>query len=243
MLQRVLVILATCIFITGCAGPTKPKFQFPMNTRVGIINVLEDYMTHRNFSSLRIGNFTKQVDVDWNLPAYFEDKLTYVIRSDSRYTVIPIDDTAIPQSAAILDQVTMTAEIKPRVAEFLEAVAEKHDLDVVVIVKSYRGPSAFKLGKHPFDVEGYGLFTKVFLISKQAYAYANTGVIVYKTKPLAYIGSGKPQNKKSSVSNFDLSGDLQKIPQSEISKLLPIMHKYADQAIKSGLKEANLISK
>jgi hypothetical protein len=35
----------------------------------------ENFATHQNFSSLRIGNFKRKIDVDWQLPAYFEDKL------------------------------------------------------------------------------------------------------------------------------------------------------------------------
>ena len=86
------------------------------------------------------------------------------------------------------------------------------------------------------------MFTRVFLLSKNAYAYANTAVIVFKAKPLTYIGSGTPNNKKSSLDDFDLSGDLKNIPQSEINKLQPIIQKYAGQAIADGLKDANLIS-
>jgi len=41
--------------------------------------------------------------------------------------------------------------------------------------------------------------------------------------------------------DFDLSGDLENLPQSEIDKLEPIIQKYADQAIANALADANLI--
>ncbi len=66
--------------------------------------------------------------------------------------------------------------------------------------------------------------------------------VVFKTEPLNYVGSGKPINKKSPLKDFDLSGDLKNLPQSEIDKLEPIIQKYADQAIVNALDEANLIS-
>lgn len=246
MIRRIFFIVTTCIIVFGCATTQQPKFQFPMDTRVGIINQLEQYMTHRNFNSLRIGSFSEKINVDWNLPVHFETKLAGILQGDPRYTVIPIKPAESLgeniQLSSRIDQISMTDEIKPQDADFLETFAEKHDLDVIIIVKSYRGPSAFKLGKHPFDLEGYGLFTKVLLLSKQAYAYANTAVIVFRTRPLTYIGSGKPRNKKSPLSDFDLSGDLRNLSHSEIDKLQPIIQKYADQAITNGLKDANLIS-
>jgi len=58
---------------------------------------------------------------------------------------------------------------------------------------------------------------------------------------LNYIGSGKPINTKSPLKDFDLSGDLKNLPQSEIDKLAPIIQKYADQAIANALDDADLI--
>jgi hypothetical protein len=246
MIHRIFFLFGAFLMASACAPTQEPKFRFPTETRIGIINHLEHYATHQNFSSLRIGSFSKKIDVDWNLPAYFENRLIRILQDDPRYIIIPIKPAVssdkIEQHSAIIDQISMTDEIKPQVADFLETIADEHDLDVIIIIKSYRGPSVFKLDKHPIELKGYGLFTKVFLISKNAYAYAHTAVVVFNTNPLTYIGSGKPQNKKSPLSNFDLSGDLENIPQSEINKLQPIIQKYADQAVTNGLNDANLIS-
>jgi len=46
---------------------------------------------------------------------------------------------------------------------------------------------------------------------------------------------------KSPLRDFDLSGDLKNLPQSEINKLEPIIQKYANQAIVNALDDANLI--
>jgi len=79
-------------------------------------------------------------------------------------------------------------------------------------------------------------------MSKHAYAYANIAVEVFKTRPLKYIGSGKPENRKSSLKIIDLEGKLKNMPRSEIEKLEPLMKGYAEQAIKNALENANLLS-
>ena len=245
MIQRSLLIIAAVTLISGCAATQRPKFQFPADTRIGVLNQLERYATHQNFSSLRIGSFSKKLNVNWQMPAYFEDKLIRTLRSDPRYTVIPMRPTeasgGMGQQLDGIDEISMSDKVKPDVADFLKTLADKHNVDVIIIIKSFRGPSAFKIDKHPIELQGYGLFSKVFLISKHAYAYANIAAVVFKTEPLNYVGSGNPINKKSPLKDFDLSGDLKNLPQSEIDKLEPIIQKYADQAIVNALDEANLI--
>jgi hypothetical protein len=247
MIRRFFLAITTAVLISGCTTIPQPKFQFTADTRIGVINHLERYATHQNFNSLRIGSFSKKLNVNWQIPTYFEDKLTRILRSDPRYTVIPIGPAealgGIHQQLDRIDEISMSVEIKPDVADLLKTLADKHNLDVIIVIKSFRGPSAFTIDKHPIELQGYGLFTKVFLISKQAYAYANIAAVVFKTEPLNYIGSGEPINKKSPLKNFDLSGDLENLPQSEIDKLAPIIRKYADQAIVNALDDANLIVK
>ena len=245
MIRRFLLIITAAVLISGCTATPQPKFQFAADTRIGVINYLEPYATHQNFSSLRIGSFSKKLTVNWQIPTYFEDKLTRILRSDPRYTVIPIRPAeasgGINQQLDRIGEISMSDKIKPEVADFLKTLADKHNLDIIIVIKSFRGPSAVKIDKHPIELKGYGLFTKVFLISKQAHAYANITAVVFKTEPLNYIGSGKPINKKSPLKDFDLAGDLKNLPQSEINKLKPIIQEYADQAIINALDDANLI--
>ena len=78
-------------------------------------------------------------------------------------------------------------------------------------------------------------------MSKHAYAYANITVEVFKTRPLVYIGSGKPENRKASLSNINLEGKLKNIPRSEIEKLEPQIKNYAEQAVKNAMENTNLL--
>jgi hypothetical protein len=98
-----------------------------------------------------------------------------------------------------------------------------------------------KIDKHPIELQGYGLFTKQLLMSKHAYAYANIAVEVFKTGPLTYLGSGKPENRKSALNNINLEGSLKNLPHSEIDKIEPIVKEYAEQAAENAVVNANLL--
>ena len=245
MIQRLIFLFGVFLIVSACAPTQKPKFQFPMDTRVGVVTHLEHFVTHQNFAELRIGSFSKTIPVDWNIPAYIEDKLTKMLQNDPRYTVIsikPEEPMGVKnQESNMIDQISMSNEIKPEVADFIESLANSYDADVIIFIKSYRGPSAFRIADYAVVLTGYGLFTRNWLIFKKGYPYANIAVIVFKTTPLTYLGSGKPNVRERSLKDIDLAGDLKNLPQSEINKLQPKIQKYADQAVKEALNDSNLI--
>ena len=252
MHRRCWVILTIIIMTGGCitAQPV-PKFQFAAGTRVGIINHLESNATHQNYQPIRVGNFTKKVSVDWNLPVYVEGQITRMLKNDPRYAVISLKlqepfsalkrFTGPLTTASILDQETKPGKIKAELASHLDGIAGKDDLDVIIWIRSYKGPSPFKISKHPIELQGYGLFSRELAMSSKAYAYANIDVIVLKTLPATYIGSGTPEIDSSPQKDFELSGDKKNIAQSEFNKLKPIIQKYADEAVTKALQDANLI--
>ncbi len=246
MVRRFLLILLALTTVSGCAGTQPPKVQFAAGTRVGIINHLEPFAIHQNFAEWRLGSFSRTINVNWNIPAYIEDQLTQKLKSDSRCAVVPIQSAKASGSqtgsSQPLDQISIAGDLKPEDAAFLNRVAEKHNLDVLIIIKNFRGPGPFKVAKHPIILEGYGLFTRERLISKEAYAYANIAVMVFQTKPLIRIGLSQSQTQKSSLDDFNLSGDLKSLPQSEVDKLEPIIKKFAEEAAINALESANLVS-
>ena len=245
MIRNLLLALTTFTTVLACASAPQPKFEFPAGTRIGIVNHLERRATHRNFSSLRVGNFSKQIDVDWDIPDYIDKKLSATLKSDPRYTVIFIRPAqplgGINQEPDLSDRTLTSGRLEPATADYLSFLSDKYEVDVLISVRSYTGPSVFKIDKHPIELQGYGLFTKQLLISKHAYAYAHIAVEVFKTGPLTYIGSGKPRNRKSPLSNINLEGSLKNMPRSEIEKLQPLIKEYAGQAVDNAVVRANLL--
>jgi hypothetical protein len=246
VIQRFFLIISAAWIATGCASaPQPPTYQFGTNTRIGILNHLESFATHENVSELRFGSFTKTYNVDWDIPAYTEQQLTRKLQTDPRYVVVPLSPAGPlsdkKQSSTVIDQMSFSGEIKPNVADFLNALADERDLDVVIVIKNYRGPSPFRIGKRFIPLQGYGLFTRSLVMLNRAYSYAQIAVIVFKTRPLTYLGAGKPEVKDSALKDFNLPDDLKSLPPSVLDKLQPYIQKYADQAIQNALGRANLM--
>ena len=245
MMLRFIYTLMTFALVLACATPEPPKYEFRPGARVGIINHLEGYATHRHFSSLRFDSFSKQVDVDWGIPAYIENKLSDALQAGQRYTVRrikPVNRSGwLNQEPASSDRTAESRAMKDKLAKYLGTFGDEYQLDVIILIRSYSGPSAVRIDNQPIAVKGYGLFTRQLLMSKKAYAYANIAVEVFKTGPMTFIGSGVPQNRKSSLDNMDLEGSLKTMRGSEIQKIEPMIKDYADQAVQNALVNANLI--
>ncbi len=248
-------IIAYCLFavilMLACAPSPSPlpRYSFTSGTRVGIINALENQAIHQHYSSIRIDSFTKKYNVNWNLPGFVTDQLTDVLRRDGRYTIIAVDkaeysewmsfhrDSLKPQSSENLE---------PELAHKMESLANQHELDVILVISSFKGPGPHKIGKSRIDLQGYGVFSRSviplkILPFKSAYSYAQIQISVFKSDPVALIVSERSKVKKSSIRGFELLPDAKNLPVTEIDKALPDVQEYALQTVKKALQAANLI--
>jgi len=167
-----LACLVILIWVLACT--TTPKFNFPPGSRVGVINLLEPYATHQNFSSFATKNFTKTYPVDWDMPAYAEGRLRTLLEKDARFTVVEIkvseELTREQLRLNMIEQVILSESAPPTVpphgARLLDTVSDPYDVQVVVVIGSYSGPSPFKSGEVRLTVQGYGLFTRKLFSGK-----------------------------------------------------------------------------
>ena len=245
MKLRSIFSLIASVLVLACTTPDLPKFDFAAGSRIGIINHLEDYAIHRNFSSLRFDSFSTRIEVNWDMPGYIETKLSDALQAGQLYSVNVIKPdnrlSGLNQEPELSNRTVGSRRMKDRLTTYLESIGDKHQLDVVMLIRSYSGPSAVRIDNRSITLQGYGLFTRQLLMSKHAHAYANIAVEVFKTRPMTFIGSGIPRNRKSSLDNIDLSGSLNRLPRSEILKIEPLIIEYADQAVKNALVNSNLL--
>lgn len=262
MLKQFGVLLACLmILIVALACSTTPKFNFPIGARVGIINLLEPYVTHQNFSSFATENFTKTYPVDWDIPAYAEDKIKTLLKKDARFTVVAIKVseplTREQLRLNLVEQVILSESappvVPPQGARSLEAVLDPYDVQAVVVIGSYSGPSPFKSAQERLKVQGYGLFTRKlfsgnfgkifsgFFSFQKAYAYAQVGVTVFKVQPLVYAGGARTTiESRLPIKDFNWEVDLRNLPESDLDKVKAPIQRYIDDAVHKALRNANL---
>ena len=267
MVRRFTVFLACLvilIWILACT--TTPKYNFPQGSRVGIINLLEPYATHRNFSTFATKNFTKTYPVDWDMPSYAEGKLRTLLAKEAGFTVVEIK-VSEPQTRErlrlnMVEQVILSESAPPTVppqgARSLDAISDPYDVQAVIVIGSYSGPSPFKSAQDAqerIEVQGYGLFTRKLFSGKlgsifgglfsfrKAYAYAQIGVVVFKVQPVIYIGAARTIVKGRHlrpINDFNWEADLSNLPESELDQAKPLIQGYLNEALNKALRNANL---
>ena len=137
--------------------------------------------------------------------------------------------------------------ISQDLVDFIENVARDHDLDVIIVVQSFRGETPWKIHDDPIVLEGYGLFTRrtmlgaVGIRNSWAHPYAQIQVVVFQTRPAARIGAGRPRLTRSRMDNFNWPANIKSIPKTELNKVHLRVKAYADQAVKNALQDAHMV--
>ena len=264
-MARRFILCSAClvILIWVLACTTTPKYNFPQGSRVGIINLLESYATHQNFSSFATKNFTKTYPVDWEMPAYAEGRLRTLLEKDARFTVVEIkvseELTREQLRLNMIEQVILSETAPPTVppqgARSLDAVSDPYDVQVVVVIGSYSGPGPFRSKDVQFEVQGYGLFTRKLFSGKlgsvfgglfsfrKAYSYAQIGVVVYKVQPVIYVHAARTIAKGRHlrpIKDFNWDVDLRNLPESELDQAKFPIQGYINEAVNKALQKANL---
>jgi hypothetical protein len=264
MFRRSIVFLACMpIFFFIFACTKNPKFIFPQGTRVGIINLLESDATHTNFSSFGQDNFTKTYAVDWRIPSYAERQLITQLKKNTDLTSVEINvSDPSKQKALRLNMIervilseTAPPTIPPEGARLLQTISDPENVQVVIIIGSYSGPSAHKGAENPIFLEGYGLFTRILLRGifermfggllsfRKAYAFAQIGVLVFRVQPVLYIGSSKTSSQGRPLrplTDFDWDADIHNLPETELAKAKPKIEQSIDEALEKALNDTRL---
>lgn len=266
MVRRILMFLMCLMVVIGIlACTTTPKFEFPQGKRVGIINLLESHATHKNLSSFATENFTKTYQVGWDIPSYAENQIITQLEKDPSFATVKI---VVPEMyeeetlrSDMIEQVLLSQAspptLPPEGAGLLEKISKPHNVQVVIVIGSYSGPSPYKtgVGDGRFELEGYGLFTRKLFSGKlgsvfggllsfrKAFAYAQIGVVVYKPHPVTYIAAAraiKTGQYRRPIEDFNWEANIKELPQTELNKARPIIQGSIDGTIKKALQNANL---
>ena len=261
--QISLIIIIILVSMIACTASQdrRTKINFSSGTRIGVINVLESYATHTHFASISTERFTKTYEVDWEMPAYVNNELMKLLQHDQRFTLLRIHHTEssdLNQHAEDFSNLANSDTITPQLAARLERLAEASNVDVIIFIYSYNGPSIytynapsqeFNQAKAPIWLQGYGLFTRWlnpakllrWLPFRGAYPYAQIAVSVFSSQPLTWLATGKPKLTSTSLGDFDWPSDAKKLPLPELNKARPGIDKYADQALQNALQMSNLL--
>jgi hypothetical protein len=230
---------------------------------VGIINLLEPYATHQNFSTFATKNFTKTYSVDWEMPKYAETRLRTLLEKDARFTVVDIEvskpltreQLRLNMVEGVILSETAPPTVPPQGARSLDTISDPYDVQIVIVIGSYTGPSPFRSRDVQLKVQGYGLFTRKLFSGKlgsvfgglfsfrKAYAYAQIGVVVYKVQPVLYVGGARTIVKGRHlrpIKNFDWDADLTNLPASELDQAKFPIQGYINEAVNKALVKAGL---
>jgi hypothetical protein len=253
------VLFLMMVSALGCAGSQPVHLQLPPGARIGILNVLEQQMTHVAVGSLRFDSFTKVYNVDWDIPAYIKRTIENDLRALGNYTVVPLAiDARAGWKQSMSDGIfsAVNGWMPDDLKAFLKQAAEEKRVDVIISVSSYdTGPSqeggCLEIAKNAVVTKGYGLYTKTSALSdfsnllpvgqNAAMPYANIIVAIFQPQPGTLAAYGQAPCSKSSLPNFPWASDLQSLSPTVIQQLRPHIERLSAEAAQTALGSAGLL--
>lgn len=244
----------------GCAGSQQVRLEMPPGARIGILNLLEEQMTHVDVGSLRFDSFTNIYPVDWDLPAYINRRIESGLKARGNYVLIPIAANASADWKRSMSNGIVSAvnAWMPRgLRANLQQAAEENRLDAIISVSSYdsgmwEGDVCFKIGKdHAVSIKGYGLFTRRRALSRlsgllplgqnQASPYANIIVAVFQPQPATLAAYAAAPCSNDSLPDFPWGSDLQLLSPAVIQQVRLPVERLSVEAVEVALRNAGLM--
>jgi hypothetical protein len=252
-------LLAALLLFWGCGAAGPQPLDLPPGARIGILDVLESQITHKDVGSLRIDSFEKRYDVSWDLPGFIDAHIERTLQDHGRYRVIRVPlDWPASQKRETADAITsaMNGWTPQALEDLIRRLAAEYRLDAVVTVSSFAAVSkdngaCFSIGKTAIPTQGYGLYTRSFLLSgisgalpfgqKEAYAYAHIALALFKPPGAKLSGSGRSPCMKSPLADFPWPAALTSLTPAEIDRLKPTIETLAAEAADEALRETVLM--
>jgi hypothetical protein len=245
--------------LLGCAGSQTALLQIPPEARIGILNVLEQQITHVNVGSLRVDSFTNVYKVDWDIPDYINRTIENDLRARGSYTLVPLAiDVSADWKQSIAKNIVSAVKggMPDDLKAYLEQAGEANRLDAIISVSSYDSGSwqqaaCFTIAKNEVATKGYGLFTRVRALSglssllpigqNTAAPFANILVAVFQPRPTALAAFGRAPCGKSTLPDFPWRSDLKSLSPTVIRQVRPQVEILGSEAARSALEKVGFL--
>ncbi len=120
------------LLVSSCAPHPQflsPVFEFQQASKIGIINFVKPTMTHYHIGTTVFNNFTKEIDVNWNIPSFINDEIKQQATELGYHAVIIEPENNIK---SILDNATLVKNDKvvlnPEVITHIQKFTKEFDI-------------------------------------------------------------------------------------------------------------------
>ena len=233
------VIIVLILLLQGCASTEVQMVDLKPKSRVGLINMVGDEITHTHVGTTSFNNFSKKYDIDWNISSIIEDTIVGKIKKNTHYDVIKINPTEklLENDKELVEIGWASHSLKESVVPEFKNIFSEYDVDIILVIREF-GAEDYVTQTGTY-IEGYGLYTRSFLVFEKAYAYGYLKIDGIFGDPPAYIG-GQWFGHHPVVNDFNFPEDIKNIPSSELKKIEPFLLENVNKFVEQALKETKI---
>ncbi len=249
-----IIISLFLISLVGCVGGNypspPPKISFAPTSRVGVINMIKDEITHVHVGTTVINNFSKKYSFNYNFPIFVENELIQTIKENSNYEVVKIPPTKIlierKDKLVRYSKKDKKVYLNTVLVPEFNSLSEKYNIDVFLLMRTYS--SRDYIANSPMNLDDYGLYTRSVLGFAGGFSYANLIIQGVSANPPTFIGGEDynylDSNRGSFIkAHFKLPNDIKNLSVDELSVVDRDIKEKTKGVVYRLLEKINLISK
>ncbi len=230
MLKQVFQLCVISLILFGCTTIPEAPLNLPINSTVGIINLVDTEATHTHFGATIFNSFEKKYPVSWNFPGKIEQELTNQIKSSTEYNVLSIKPTKkISEYESKLIITTWKQKINPELIPEIKEIIQQNKIDILLIIRDDKGMVQDTF----WYLNNYGLNTRSLLLLKSSFVYAYSNILGFYGDPPQYIGGARLEEQVW-LKDFDYPSNIQELDIDRLNSLAPyVMNKINEFAVKA----------
>lgn len=224
-IKSILVIFVSILVLSACITAKElPQYDVSETTRIGIMNLLEEHVTHTHIGTTAFANYQDTYDVDWKVPELIQSELVNQLKEIGYEAVIIQPTSNISENNDAIIARPWDISLNKKLVKDFEEIGVQNNVDLIFVIST--SPEADYIDQSGWSMEGYGFYSRSMLGSNKVFAYSQIRIDAIWTHPPSITGISRhllrglqvPDDIKASFCE-----DLRKIPMSEINKLEPII--------------------
>ena len=178
--MRIIILTIGLLFLAGCASVPANFGKPPASSNIGIILLIDENPTYMHVGTTIFNNESIEVASNTEFRQLFGNEISRLIQSGGhKPKLIEPSSKLVQERSSLFSYMSSNVNFKDEVKNELTLLAQEQGLDFIVLVYPNSGPA---WPNSSANLSGYGLYTRCFLGSCNAYALDYVGARIYDVK-------------------------------------------------------------
>ena len=175
--MRIIILTIGLLFLAGCASVPANFGKPPANSNIGIVLLIDENPTYMHVGTTIFNNESIDVASNTEFKKLFGEQISGILKSGGHKTkLVEPSNKLVQERTSLFSYMSSNVNFKDEIKNELTLLAQEQGLDFILLVYPNSGAAWPNSSAY---LSGYGLYTRCFLGSCNAYALDYVGARIY----------------------------------------------------------------